>query len=381
MDEVSMVRRLLDEPPPAPHVVAEGRERLFGSVARSARATRATPPIRRAAFRSALGLGLTGAVAAAALAVAALVPGAGTAPGDGGPATSDMSARTVLLTAAARAESATTSGTFWHVRSMSKTTLPGKFGHGQNRYTLELLSVTEQWAKRSGQTWWGRREWVRPKTPEDEAAWRRDGSPSKWCMGNTDTEPPEPRCLHSAPGTASLTRVGDDTFVVAEGRELTFAQLQRLPADPDALRAWVVDAVEDDLDPAAPADIVDYNVAEVLGNLLLDVPVPPGVRAAAYRALADMPNVTSSGPTRDDLGRAGIGILIGTGGDWVGIVAPGSRPFKFAGDLTRKLTIDRDTSHVLASQTSVGKGSDPVSATLIMEVGWTDEKPHEPALP
>ena len=31
MDEMSMVRRLLAEPPPPPNVVAEGRERLFGS--------------------------------------------------------------------------------------------------------------------------------------------------------------------------------------------------------------------------------------------------------------------------------------------------------------------------------------------------------------
>jgi hypothetical protein len=90
MDEMSMIRRLLAEPPPLPHVVAEGRERLFGSPARGASTNRAT---RRAAFRSAVGLGLTAAAAAAALAVAALVPGAGTSPGGGDSATTDLSAR------------------------------------------------------------------------------------------------------------------------------------------------------------------------------------------------------------------------------------------------------------------------------------------------
>ena len=30
MDEMSMIRRLLDEAPPTPDVVEEGRERLFG---------------------------------------------------------------------------------------------------------------------------------------------------------------------------------------------------------------------------------------------------------------------------------------------------------------------------------------------------------------
>ena len=247
-------------------------------------------------------------------------------------------------------------------------------------------AVSENWTRRNGQTWWGQREWVRPKSPEDEAAWRRDGSPSKWSMGSTDTEPPEPICLHTAPGTASVSRVWNDTFGVSEGRELTFAQLQGLPTDPDVLRAWVLNRVKDDLDQQAreyldqhpTADILDFNVAEVLANLLVDAPVPPGFRAAAYRALADMPNVESTGPTQDELGRVRVGILIAT--DVASVVFPRGRPFK-AGELTRKLIIDPDTSHVLASQASVGNSSDQVSGTLILEVGWTNEKPHEPALP
>jgi hypothetical protein len=373
MDEISMTRRLLAEPPPEPHVVAEGRERLFGSPARGTRT------IRRAAFRSAVGLSLTGAVAAAVLAVVTLVPGVGTSPENGDPAITDVSARKVLLAAATRAEAAPTSGTYWHVRSMSTTTWSRELGRGDNRYTVEVHSVTELWTRRNGQTWWGKREWVTPKSPEDEAAWRRDGSPSKWCMGKTDTEPPRPNCLRAAPGTASLIRVGLDTFVVVEGRELTFAQLQRLPDDPEGLRDWVVDAVEDDLDPSASADILNDNVAEVLANLLVDVPAPPGVRAAAYRALADMPNVRSTGPTRDELGRAGVGILIDAP-DKAAILVPRGGPFE-AGELIRKLIIDPDTSHVLAREANVGENSDPVSSTLILEVGWTDEEPHEPALP
>jgi hypothetical protein len=376
MDDMSMVRRLLAESPPHPHVVAEGRERLFGSPARGTRATRT---IRRAAFRSAVGLGLTGVAAAAALAVATLVPGAGTSPGGGNPPATEVSARKVLLAAATRAESVPTSGTYWHVRRMSTTTFPRKLGRGENRYTVELQSVIEEWTKRSGETWWGSREWVMPKSPEDEAAWRRDGSPSKWCMGETDTEPPQPSCLHTSPGEASLMRVGVDTFVIADETELTFEQLQQLPAEADALRAWVVDAVKHDLDPSASGKIVDYNVASVLANLLVDVPVPPDVRAAAYRALADMPNVTSIGPTHDELGRAGTGILIDPG-DRARLVGRGGRTFE-AGEFNRMLIIDPDTSHVLADQVSVDKNITPIGSTLILEVGWTDEKPHEPALP
>jgi hypothetical protein len=175
--------------------------------------------------------------------------------------------------------------------------------------------------------------------------------------------------------------VGKDTFVVAEGRELTFGQLQRLPEDPAALRAWVVDAVRDDLDMPVSADILDFNVADVLANLLVDVPVPPGVRAAAYRALADMPNVTSIGPARDEFGRAGVGIEIGTPGDEVGIYLVGASGPVRTEELTRTLIIDPDTSHVLAREMSIANRPDPFNATLIPKVGWTNEKPHKPAMP
>jgi hypothetical protein len=52
-----------------------------------------------------------------------------------------------------------------------------------------------------------------------------------------------------------------------------------------------------------------------------------------------------------------------------------------AGELIRTQIIDPDTSLVLADQTSIGNNSDPVSDTLILEVGWTNEKPHKPVLP
>ncbi|HZA41969.1 MAG TPA: hypothetical protein VFA00_15250, partial [Actinomycetota bacterium] len=105
----------------------------------------------------------------------------------------------------------------------------------------------------------------------------------------------------------------------------------------------------------------------------------PDVRAAAYRALADMPNVTSIGPTHDELGRAGTGILIDPGAS-ARIVGRGSQVSE-TGKFSRMLIIDPDTSLVLADQISIDKSNDPAGSTLILEVGWTDEGPHEPALP
>lgn len=376
MDELSMVRELLAEPPPSPAVVAEGRERLFGSAA-------ALPPTRRigrTGRRRVLAFGVVAAAAAATLAVAALVSGSRTSPSGGAPIAAGGSARAVLLAAAVRAESAPTSGRYWHVRSMSKTTLPRRFGHGENRYTLEELSVTERWTSHSGRTWLGRREWVRPKTPQDEAEWRRDGSPSRWCIGQTDTAPPRPICLRTAPGTASLARFGQDTFQITEGQTLTFRQLQRLPQDADALRAWLVRAARRDLDPAAGVAVVNLNVESELSDLLVDFPVPPGVRAAAFRALADMPDVRSIGPTQDELGRVGVGIEI-HGPHAFAVYSAGGLVAARPGTLTRLLIIDPKTSHVLADQTTIGRHSAPTIDTLIQEVGWTDGKPHTPLLP
>lgn len=377
MDELSMVRRLLAEAPPSRRVVAEGRKRLLGSHADVVPPTRR---IRRTAFRSALALALAGAAAAAALAVTTLVSGTGNSPGGGASVVTHASARSVLLAAAVQAASAPTGGKYWHVRSMSKKTLPRMFGHGENRYTLEQLSVTEKWTTHSGRTWLGRREWVRPKAPQDEAAWRRDGAPSQWCLGQTDTAPPKPICLRTAPGTASLMRFGQDTFQITEGHDLTFGQLQRLPTDADALRAWLVGIARRDLDPSAGTAVVDLNVENELSDLLVDFPVSPGVRAAAFRALADMPDVTSIGPTQDELGRPGVGIEI-RGPHAVAVLGDGGPVTAQAGKLTRTLIIDRKSSAILADQTGIGDRSESAIDTLVLGVGWTNERPHEPALP
>jgi hypothetical protein len=128
-------------------------------------------------------------------------------------------------------------------------------------------------------------------------------------------------------------------------------------------------------------------VAAELADLLVYLPVPPGVRAAAYRALANMPRVTSIGPTRDELGRAGVGIEIAEGRGWTPVPGDPVRchdkhrcyPAAPARNITRTLIIDPGTSHVLADETTIGKNS--YSDTLILGAGWTNEKPHKPALP
>jgi len=88
---------------------------------------------------------------------------------------------------------------------------------------------------------------------------------------------------------------------------LTLEQLERLPTDPDALKAWMTDSYlhpyqhpgrERPVEDLPPGEL-SIRVADGLSRLLWTVPTPPAVRSAALRALATMPNVTNLGNTDD----------------------------------------------------------------------------------
>ncbi|MFI6512034.1 hypothetical protein ACIBCT_30905 [Streptosporangium sp. NPDC050855] len=85
-----------------------------------------------------------------------------------------------------------------------------------------------------------RRLGTRPKSPADERAWRRDGSPATWnrsADGMTvvlSTRPDK--------GRAGAAKGRSDAFHVA-GQQLSYEELQRLPADPAGLRGWIEKAV------------------------------------------------------------------------------------------------------------------------------------------
>ena len=77
------------------------------------------------------------------------------------------------------------------------------------------------------------------------------------------------------------------SFVLGRTR-YTFAQLQRLPTDPGKLKAKARD----------PQNTFEGVLIYNLDELLYDLPVPPKVRAAAFRALAVLPDITNLGKVR-----------------------------------------------------------------------------------
>jgi hypothetical protein len=166
------------------------------------------------------------------------------------PATAKQSAQQILLTAAASADQAPAgSGTYWYVRVRAAT------GNGSKLY------LAESWTRRDGQTW----------------------------IRDNKTGPPI--LLPRSPLTLGPFFLG--------GRELRFRQIHRLPADPAALTKWIVtNAARHGGKSGGPVPSKAQereDIFDSLDSLLSELPATPQVRAAAFRALAALPGVTSLG--------------------------------------------------------------------------------------
>lgn len=262
MDEMDLLKDVLTKPAPSGDTVSRGRRELQQLIRHQSRARTRRPRWWMA------GVGLT-ATAAAAVVTAVMVIGSGipaTRPGAPArstaghhPGTARQSAQQILLTAAASAQRAPAgSGTYWYVRIRAAT------GDGNKLY------LTETWTKRDGQTW------IRDQET------------------NKVIELPKPPTL------------GRGWPFFLDGRDMTVAQIQDLPADPAALTKWIVaNAAAHGGKSGGPAPSSARERQDILGSLtslLSELPATPPVRAAAFRALAMLPGVTSLG--RADGGQA-----------------------------------------------------------------------------
>ncbi|WP_146103584.1 hypothetical protein [Nonomuraea solani] len=202
------------------------------------------------------------------------------------PGRQELSGRSILLSAATSAASSSQDGTYWHVSKL-----------------LDGGKSTELWVTRQGRAWKAEQGRVAPIT-------------------------------------------GRSPFSMA-GRDLTFDQIQSLPADAAALRERVTAM----LPPGS-----EGLLADALSGLLWTKPSPPWVRAAAYRAMADLPEVRYLGTETDAKGRTGEAFSYGlpTGAE-------------------RTLIIDPVSSQVLSSVDARGGRTE-----IVFSAGWTDKGPDLP---
>ncbi|MFJ6676573.1 CU044_5270 family protein [Actinosynnema sp. NPDC091369] len=296
MDDLQTLRAALAEDP-SPDVVDRSRHRLRHRV-RGGHASR-----KRVGWLTA-GAGLT--VAAAAAVALTTLP---TAPPDGPPSAASTapdrvaSGPEVLLAAATAAErSPEGSGAYWQVEVT----------------VGDSAEVYEYWTGRDGGLWFR-------------------GAKTGGRVMPLDLERPKPFSLF--------------------GVDLTFGELRALPAEPDALRAWITEAIGRGgaRSSAGPFTEEDREMATFhsLVALVSAVPATPGVRAAAFRAIAAYPEVE------------GVGTV--PGGQ--GLVLPGGR----------RLVVDPATGRVNGTSVfitvdgAVYSVADPAGARI--DARWTDSLP------
>ncbi|WP_433465910.1 CU044_5270 family protein [Spirillospora sp. CA-128828] len=354
MDELQMIATMLDEPPEA-GTAARGRARLEREIHSPRRASRRMFRMPR------LALGGFGLAAAAAAAAGAVVLSSGTAPrAPDRPAASPVSARTVLLAAAVKAEGAPAG----HGRYWSAVTREG--GHvitdGREYYSVREIGL---WDAGPGKTAWvgEHRVSCRDLGPAPS------GGPT--VIGPAPTNEPGKPSPAPASGATPWTKAkvkGGEAFRLADWEGATAPDVRKLPADPQSLRRFLDRALKQVPGHVDSAEWLMSN-AQKLGA----APVKPGVRAAMYRLLADSPGIRTLGSVTDPLGRRGDGV---------------ARQVR-AGDtvVDERLVIDPVTGRLLAQESVLVKpgkawgGAKPgtvVSYSALVSYGWTDKVPAYP---
>jgi hypothetical protein len=341
-DDLEMIRDLLAESGPGAQVAARGRDRLMAQTGHDAgrslrqdrphrslrqdrphRSLRQDRPQHRVR-RTAIGGGVTLTAAAAALAVFAATAGTGASPRLGRAAGAHggqtvLSARDILLTAARQSASAPlATGRYWLTKTVEGTNL--EVGPPGDRYTITMKDSDDQWTARAAD---GTSRFVsqslgtQPATAADAAAWKRDGSPSKWSVtlvkykrGAAGQRVRLP--ITAAPGKpfGNRTNIGDKVFAIG-GQNVSLRQVQALPANPARLKARLLAdfAAPGGSGGDLPTHATDW-LWQVGTSMIIAMPLTPRARAAAYRMLAGLPGVRSLGQVRDPDGRTGVAVAM-----------------------------------------------------------------------
>jgi hypothetical protein len=274
-----------------------------------------------------------------------------------------MTAAQVLIAAAVHQEvNEKVSGKYFRVRSyqVSATTRVGN-----PKYTLERRGISESWMpmKPGVESWFG---WVRlgyrPATPADAAKWRAQGSPKTWQL------PYEVDPISTADEEPVVNKMSFEDvppgYILTGTKPLSAQQIAALPTDPVKLAAVLAGGAASD----ATVDR-DYTIFDAAGRLLFEMPSPPKLRGAALRVLAALPGVQIRPGVKDPLGRVGTQVSLS-----VDLSRPsGEKTIMYGGAST--YIIDPNTGRLLSSTF----GPDKPATTVVLESGWTNDKPTPPS--
>jgi hypothetical protein len=298
-------------------------------------AARRSRPSRRGRKRTLItvGLAFTAAGAMAAVLVSAL-PGqaphaahhAAPAPGARARTAQPMTARQVLLTAAAHVVSTPATGRYWRVQQISGLTFPG--GTKAHPYDISLEISYDQWNPKSA----GRKYWLIsqelgtvPATPADVTAWRAAESPTTWRSGQWDTRsnggittggvpwarPLATTAAASAPGATWAVSDGTVGYVEGNLAGLKAAQFRQMPTSPQGVAAMLRHYYAATGCAAHAYCSAEDQIIWSEALFLLQDPVSAQVRSATFKVMASLPGVRLLGPMTDPLGRRGYALAAG----------------------------------------------------------------------
>jgi hypothetical protein len=287
---------------------------------------------RRAGVLAA-GIGLIAAAVAVAVVLASgttTVPSGPPAATRHGPAA--RTARQVLLAAALTAAAAPEgSGKYWYVKDTQS--LQGR-----------VYSV-ETWTPLHGRTW------VRgnkmPGAPVGKLIPDVAGTAGQFSLADSDVLLRE---LEGLPPRIYRIRGMHFKYYRIPPGPLTLAKLSAA-ARPAALLAWITDFDRKSARENGASAAGRVGVFESLTYLVATLPAPPQVRAAAFRAMAAMPGVTSLGPVH---GGQGLRFPLGP-------------------QLSATVVVDPATSRVRDTLTVVGVGGEVSSDSVSAK--WTNRLP------
>ncbi len=362
MNEFDMVRTAF---PPEP----DGLRRDVAATTRNelqAMGRKATNRRRQPIGRVKVGLALTACgalVAVGLLGLPLLSSGDGGAPQPGvigaAPGGHTAMANQVLVAAAVRQEQqATPSGKYYRTRWLETIRT---IHVGSPAYNLERRRITESWvpAQAGAAPWLGLVDLgFRPASPQDEARWRAQGSPTSWPRGGGDP------AMTLSPGRPSLYRLspdsgGDVAFPEGSSTSWTVAEINALPTDAVQLRARLAVGLEQ---PASAAD-ADRYVFQAAARLLFETPASPKLRGAALRVLAALPGIQMRTGVSDPIGRKGTEFALATAG-----------PQQQIGKTS--IIIDTAAGTLLSSSYDAKVKA---STNVLLSAGWTDQNPQKPS--
>lgn len=272
MNDLQDLATLLAKPEPPREAVDNGRHKLQNAMLNPSPARKP----RKAWLAGGLGLTATAAAAAVVLVSA----GTGTPHTPNSPPDPQMTARQVLLAAATTAETLPDKGVYWHIR-LENRERPGT-----------APDTIERWIRRDGRVWF---------------KGKKSGG--------------------------GLVKVSDQQWGIGS-LPVSLEQLRRLPDKPDALKAWITDAVKrSDIRTSAgrlTAADQKHFVFNGLISLISTLPVTSKIRAAAFRAIASYPNVKSTGKAP---GGEGLQIDSGAGDPVKMVIDPATSQLRHTNNL------------------------------------------------